>query len=353
MGVIEDRRRIIAAQPHLVTASGSSVLVNIAEPKIERLEVTFSPVQTGSGDPSPSNVRTIYGWTEIPTQMCGKNLIPPTIHCLANSQGAIVAGDSYRSLIAVVNGGATYTISRNAVSGNRFRAYATREYPASGVPSVTVSSTDDNVLQKTITVPDGYSYLLVYLSNSGDDITSTIQLELGSTATAYEPYRGITATADLGGTYYGGVVDLVSGVMTVTRAAYDLGLNPWNYLDSSLHVFNTHPGGGMQRKLNAGVNYISDIYQSYQEISINGVSYTSMPMYNIACHGTANYSIFVRDDRASSVAELKSLLSGHYIVYELATPQTVTLTPQTIGVLRGQQTVTSPAGSVEISYWTH
>lgn len=63
--LIANRRRLIAAAPHKATAQNASSIL-IGEPKIERLAVTFSPVQSGSGTPSPSNVRAISGWSEIP-----------------------------------------------------------------------------------------------------------------------------------------------------------------------------------------------------------------------------------------------------------------------------------------------
>lgn len=43
------------------------------------------------------------------------------------------------------------------------------------------------------------------------------QLELGTTATSYEPYKGDTYTTVLGRTVYGGTLDVVSGVLTVDR----------------------------------------------------------------------------------------------------------------------------------------
>ena len=39
----------------------------------------IEPVQSGSGDPSPSNVRPITGWTGATLTRCGKNLINPQI----------------------------------------------------------------------------------------------------------------------------------------------------------------------------------------------------------------------------------------------------------------------------------
>lgn len=51
-----------------VTASASGAVASFRSPgkvPIRGLKVNFSPVQSGSGDPSPSNVRPITGWTGV------------------------------------------------------------------------------------------------------------------------------------------------------------------------------------------------------------------------------------------------------------------------------------------------
>ena len=47
------------------------------EQRIRSLTVYFSPKQSGSGTPSPENVRPISGWTGIDVTHCGKNLFNP------------------------------------------------------------------------------------------------------------------------------------------------------------------------------------------------------------------------------------------------------------------------------------
>lgn len=234
MGVMEDRRRIIAAQPHLVTASGSSVLVNIAEPKIERLKVTFSPVQTGSGTPSPSNVRPIMGWATI----------------------------------------------------------------AASIGTVPV------------------------------DIT-------------------------LGGTYYGGTVDLVSGVMTVTWGTLDLGsLNYFTVADTGGNLFRTTGTRGTIRPADWMGGVLEAKCQIYTSRS-GDETYRGVYDYSMGTDGTGQLYIYDSSRTGMTAAQFKSSVSGIPLVYRYIDPITVTLTPQTILALRGQQTVTSPAGSVSISYWTH
>ena len=53
------------------------------------------------------------------------------------------------------------------------------------------------------------------------------QIEIGDTATAYEPYHGNTFNLDLGQTVYGGCLDWKTGVLTIDRGIYDLGDFTW------------------------------------------------------------------------------------------------------------------------------
>lgn len=74
MGVMDERRRMIAAQPHLVSVSGTALSVELAEPKIERVRINLGFQQSGSGVPSVNNVRTIVGWTDAAILIDGVSL---------------------------------------------------------------------------------------------------------------------------------------------------------------------------------------------------------------------------------------------------------------------------------------
>lgn len=64
VNLMELRRGIIASQPHLETKSGDMVLFNTnIGVKAKNLIVDINPVQSGTGDPSPDNIRPITGWT--------------------------------------------------------------------------------------------------------------------------------------------------------------------------------------------------------------------------------------------------------------------------------------------------
>ena len=55
-----------------------------AKVPIDSLKIHFSPQQAGSGDPSPSNVREISGWTGLNISKTGKNLFDIPVYNTTN-----------------------------------------------------------------------------------------------------------------------------------------------------------------------------------------------------------------------------------------------------------------------------
>jgi hypothetical protein len=254
--------------------------------------VSIEPIQEGTGDPSPENVRPISGRTGLSVVRCGKNMLPSTIHDIAPGSGLIIQNSDYRSLYAYIPCGGTYTVSRDSISGNRFRIYGLYNDPVPGPAQIlNLNILQDDVLSKTFIVPDGIKVILVYLANNGSEITSKFQLELGSTATDYEPYKGNTYSVNWeteAGTVYGGTLDVVSGKLTVDRA------------------------------------YIA---------SYNG---ETLP------------STWISD--RDVYAEGTTPTTGAQVVYKLADPVEYQLTPQEITTLLGTNNIWSDAGSIAVEY---
>lgn len=67
MDLIDYRRKIIANSPHLMSASGAVVSFSDGADNLplKSLNVGIEPVQSGSGDPSPTNIRPISGWNAV------------------------------------------------------------------------------------------------------------------------------------------------------------------------------------------------------------------------------------------------------------------------------------------------
>lgn len=160
-----------------------------------------------------------------------------------------------------------------------------------------------------------------------------LQLELSSTATAYEPYQGNTYTIQLGETVYGGTLDVTQGKMVVDRAIVDLGTLTWQ---------NREALGGFSAVVRpipkdrfAAISSCYPYMGSYSSVTDKAFGY----VYN-------NY-VFVRDSAYSDTASLTTALNGQTMVYELATPIEITLSPTQIEMLLGENNLWADAGSVK------
>lgn len=76
MGVsaLELRRRVLMEAPHRVIESGSFVNFDTFVRQKIPVIVNIAPVQAGSGDPSPENIRNISPWTSLKLTRTGKNI---------------------------------------------------------------------------------------------------------------------------------------------------------------------------------------------------------------------------------------------------------------------------------------
>ena len=106
--------------------------------------------------------------------------------------------------------GTTITYSRNSVFS--FRNYLQLTFDDETTRSLIIP---DNDVSVSYTLTKNVTHIRAIMSQltRGESYSGTVyfQLEIGSTATAYEPYNGTTNTASLGRAIYGGQVDVVNG----------------------------------------------------------------------------------------------------------------------------------------------
>ncbi|MBO5941142.1 MAG: hypothetical protein J6R18_08115, partial [Kiritimatiellae bacterium] len=163
--------------------SGDPISIYPDEGSVIKPVLMFEPVQEGSGDPSPENIRSFIGRTGAELVRCGKNLLNPDLLVLNR------AIDS--------NTGKVYTLE----SGNY---YATEEYiPIVSGATIAISQkvtlafydSDKQFINAgvwtSVIAPDNAAYFRVDVHKDYKDIA---QLELGSTVTPFEPYQGDTFT---------------------------------------------------------------------------------------------------------------------------------------------------------------
>jgi len=286
--------------------------------------VALEPKQSGSGTPSPSNVRPISGWDEVETVVSGKNLLDQSI--LKDQAG-------WNQIVLTLQPNTQYTMSTSLQSTAELYIYF---YPYAGNPSSTYEVMASHPVTIT-TGSDGLARIQQRRASGSDSFQNyNWQIELGSTATDYEPYQGTTITTDLPQTVYGGTLDVVSGVLTVE----------WYYvtLDNAANI-SYHTGSTPSIWLR---------YENGKPANPATISNAKSNMYVVG-GGVAPYIAFygteidIFDARFTDEATARALLQDFICVYKLVNPITYSLTPTQIQTLLGRNNVWSD-GSVEIVY---
>ena len=276
-----------------IEETGNPVQVYPVEAYPLGVRVSWEPVQEGSGDPSPENIRPITGRDAVSVTRCGKNLIKlQAMQFYANNSSYYLLyhdGDVRTKYPFYLVAGITYTYTVELEDNSNFKI--TRTFIANK-NSATMSITGVVSGAKyvcTIQVEDTGYYDIWHWSSEEFNMSKykNSQLELGSTSTPYEPYTGDTYNIALPETVYGGTLDLETGVVITT----------WGHIAS--YTGEALPG-----------EWISD-----------------------------------RDVYSSGAVPT----TGAQVVYKLAEPITIQLTPKQIAALSGVNTIYTDADGVVVT----
>lgn len=302
------------------------------------------------------NICPIVGWDEVNVTRTGKNLWGGIeLKKLNGFNNRSSSTTDWSSDKIRVNGGSPITLTiyenPNYIGGS----IGLSEYDANGtyISSYTIvnpqsSTTYPYTNTRTLNANTEWIYIRGYRSGGNSPINDVVaQLELGSTATAYEPYNGQTYTTDLDGTRYGGTLDVTTGVLTVTWKSVDMGNISWTQDSSPNQAFFS--GTNLtDRKYGTAVVAISSAYKFYGNNTSSGL-FSNMNNGEFGFYQTST-TIKVKDSRYANASDFQTGVVGQTIVYELATPQTVQLTPTQVQTLLGQNNIWADSGKVEVTY---
>lgn len=245
-----------------------------------------------------SNICPISGRTEVNLSVSGKNLLNPNgeiLQAYVDEQGKIVGNVGNRTVIIPLLPNTTYVYKWNRVSltsnSDNSRLSVFNHKPTVGETGRMVGTITTQGGTVTFTTTNETYVAIKYANTSNTDADSTLsssQLELGTTATTYEPYQGETHTENLGQTVYGGKVDFVSGGLS----------NEWGYIAS-------YNGETLPRE------WISD-----------------------------------RDVYAPNTTPT----NGAEVAYKLDTPIEITLTEEQISLLKGNNVVSTDGDNINLVY---
>ena len=198
----------------------------------------------------------------------------------------------------------------------------------------------------------GEELIFAFSSYQGNGAQFTdIQVEVGNTSTAYEPYKGNAATITSGlplysvGEYRDELIYNADGTGKIIKRVgiVDMGTLDWFKLDGYQNSFYTTVYG----KREGASNFLIAEYKTevgFADGTIMG-------------HGSASV-VHITDAKYTDAATFKTAMSGIMLYYQLATPQEITLSAAEIAELQKLQTFdgitniyNSDNTEMDIKYW--
>lgn len=292
--------------------------------------VNIVPYQEGTGDASPNNRRLIHGYSSLILTKATGDLSTNTINgYYIDASGNFQPNASYKIVVAPVLNGKKYRVFTD--EGQIIAGFFTSE-------PTTSSTTYNN--SRTITNPNVY------------EITSPIDGYIGFRCSSGYSSCAIwdissNYNVSLGRTVYGGTLDLVSGLLTITYAETDMGSLEWNY-DSVNGKFYTTisdivDSSGYGRPSPFLCSCYKVINQAGQGSSVEDISIYLQ--YNV------NKRVWCKDTNYTTSGDFTNSVTGQKIVYELATPIEVQLTPQEVRTFLGVNNFYNDCGgNTEVEY---
>lgn len=307
------------------------------------LSVDMLPIQSGTGDPSPENVRPISGRTSVNVGRTGKNLLAisattETVNGVTftiNSDGTINA-----------NGTATALISFN-IRGTI--SFANGSYILNGCPTGGSASTYRiDFFANEGDTGNGYAFSV----SNGTLPNIRIRIEAGYTCNnlvfkpmirlasvsdpTFAPYTPVTLTIALGTTVYGGTLGVKTGVLTITWAIHNV---TWGDGTGA-----TILGSNTRKRLPD----LPDVPKNIQTATISNIA----PYLQNWESDTTHFYIQENKQAYAFLPNDTSADTQIQICYELATPTTVQLTGAELEMLKGYNYISTDADSLTVKAYT-
>lgn len=301
-----------------------------------------------------SNICPITGYDCVDVVRTGKNLLD------ADAVGDVTTGNGTRQGVKFSRAG-SYVISAQRGFSQNATIYITKYNGSSYESGLSLISSSVITSPRIITITDGQWFLVHGGSGVPKNIAQlminecSVQVELGSTETTFEPYQGQTVSVNLssvaGGMVYGGTVTINedgSGTLVVDRAAIDMGTLSWSAATSI-------SGLGGHYRYNAvvsGMSTVADKAYSCTEYSAITYAETQGGAIGIVNGYWADNTVRVETTLQSTAASFKTAMQGVTLVYPLATPSTYPLTASQVTTLLGYNRIYTNGDTLEVTYRT-
>ena len=271
---------------------------------LKSLIASIVPVQAGSGDPSPENVRPISGWSGVNVENGGDN---------------IWTGESSYTTAGLIM---IFEVFKNNSTSWQNRIYQ----------SPTIYS-KDGLNTFSFSLPEEGTNLRIYTdSPSGITLTNVKLFENPSTTTI--PFTdGQGQSVEV----FGGSVDVVNGgEQPRTIGGVDMGTLAWAGTTNNRFVAD----------LNDVISASGDFTDFMCEI------FTPRATFENGSIWINNKKVYVVDTTHSTPTDFTNFVNGKKIVYPLASPTTFNTQPTSIKSLEGNNNIYADTGDVDVEYQT-
>lgn len=347
-----------------LTETGNPVILEQAQAQpVEALSVEIIPKQSGSGIPSPVNIRQIQGYTqcEVTVEPSGNTVTTDFSGILKNridygrfEQGTLTSGKYSSNNYAVYIPdfyyfeAGTYTLSYNFTKGTARQCGIARYSSPSEDDFVDYVTTWVSSNPYTFTINEAcYLRFCLRISSSTTLTPSQVsfaQVEKGSTATAYTPY--------IGDGVYSGTLNKTTGVLTIDKMTAVL-THTMGFTVGTRNSYTTvfylakeilkgKKAGSTQDTTDTIANWAKKANMKSTDVIEHGEYYwTTANGYWRVGYGTPS----------TTLAEFNAFLKEHplQVLCELETPITYQLEAQTISTTAGTNTISANCGDVTVT----
>lgn len=336
-------------------ASGSiASFADGADYPVKELIADINATQSGSGDPSPSNVRPISGWSAVNVNVRGGNLWDEeTLLGYYSGTGVYTSANNQlctKNKIHVLPN-TTYFIK---VPVSQLAVYVC-EYDSNNsfIARTSFSTGSTEPYGNTYTTSSNCAYITInFMTGYGTTYKNDISVNYPSTDHDYHPHNsnGTTHNIPLGQTVYGGKLNVTTGELVITHGIVDLGTMTWS--SRTINGVSRICSNAIENILTPASDYyppmaICDVYKMVTVAQVGSAD-------GSASIGPHQYGygdrIIINDSRITDPSQASTVLNGNKICITLATPQTVTLTPTEVHSLLGQNNIFADSGDVYVTY---
>lgn len=304
------------------------------------VKIGIEPVQAGSGDPSPENIRAISGWTganiynKQAKNFFGPNT-SPTIGRYYNSNGNVKQSNGWNISNRIeVTGNTQYTLSGISGADAVYHMFLDAEMNEIGLI---------NSYYYTFVTPQNCKYMRIcYNANS-----TNVMLNLGDTALPYEAYvdeqivqKSITFP-ESAETVYGGTLTINkdgSGVLAVDRILRRADYYTWTQVDGVFRTNGSYP---------ASINSLDGLCTHYTPAS---GSLANMPDKSInfrARSWDSNNRIVIKDSSLATGDAFRSYITENNVMVCVRKSTTnYNLTPSQVKTLLGINNLWADTGDI-------